>query len=180
MNKPAPVPGWVAITTTYDVPIPSADGLSVVGHKTIEVPAWKAPDGEIYLDDEANDKIDQTKARLMGILSPTEIKNLRKRLGLTQKRISELLQIGEKSWTRWETGRERPTRAINLLLCALNEGKIDITYLSCGRCSKQESRRIWSLPLNSQNSKSPTLYEPSHSLNAPMKSHDNDPHAIAA
>ena len=56
-------------------------------------------------------------------------KALRKRLGLTQPQISELLQIGEKTWTRWETGRERPSRSINVLLFALNDGKLDAAYL---------------------------------------------------
>jgi DNA-binding transcriptional regulator YiaG len=154
--------------------------LSVVGHKTIEVPAWKAPDGEIYLDDEAHDKIDQTKARLMGILSPAEIKNLRKRLGLTQKRISELLQIGEKSWTRWETGRERPSRAINLLLCALNDGKIDAASLSMSSSSRQGGMRIWTIPPIRSDSTNPTLYKPSQSLKAPLKTNDEDPGTLAA
>lgn len=180
MNKTAPVPGWVAITTTYDVLIPSADGLSVVGHKTIEVPAWKAPDGEIYLDDEANDKIDQTKARLMGILSPAEIKNLRIRLHLTQKEISELLQIGEKSWTRWETGREHLSGAINVLLCALNDGKIDITYLSGDRSSDKNIGRHWTAPSISKNASKPTLYDTRRSQIAPLKYNDDDSNALAA
>ena len=48
---------------------------------------------------------------------------------MTQPQISELLQIGEKTWTRWETGRERPSRSINVLLFALNDGKLDAAYL---------------------------------------------------
>lgn len=73
--------------------------------------------------------LDKAKARHMGLLTPEQIKALRKRLGLTQPQISELLQIGEKTWTRWETGRERPSRSINVLLFALNDGKLDAAYL---------------------------------------------------
>lgn len=83
----------------------------------------------IYLDTEATAILDKVKARHMGLLTPEQIKALRKRLGLTQPQISELLQIGEKTWTRWETGRERPSRSINVLLFALNDGKLDAAYL---------------------------------------------------
>jgi DNA-binding transcriptional regulator YiaG len=179
MKKTAPVPGWVAITTTYDVPIPSSDGTSITGYKTIEVPAWQDSDGEIYLDDEANEKIDRTKARLMGILSPAEIKNLRKRLGLTQKEISELLKIGEKSWTRWETGREHISHAMNLLLTALNDGKIDITYLSRASHLMQTSTRSWPIPPIRSESVKPTLYKPSRSLTTSSENND-ETRSIAA
>jgi transcriptional regulator with XRE-family HTH domain len=63
------------------------------------------------------------------LLTPDQIRSLRERLGLTQREVSELLQIGEKTWTRWETGRDRPSRSINVLLCALNDGRIDVAYL---------------------------------------------------
>jgi len=43
--------------------------------------------------------------------------------------MAQLLQIGEKSYCRWETGSERPSRSINLLLAALTDGRIDVAYL---------------------------------------------------
>ena len=43
--------------------------------------------------------------------------------------MAELLQIGEKSYSRWETGRERPSRSMNILLAALADGRIDVAYL---------------------------------------------------
>jgi transcriptional regulator with XRE-family HTH domain len=79
----------------------------------------------------------------MGLLTPEQIKGLRKRLGLTQPQISELLQIGEKTWTRWETGRERPSRVINVLLFALNDGKLDAGYLR----SVARRRNDWAVRL---------------------------------
>ncbi|HVU34300.1 MAG TPA: helix-turn-helix domain-containing protein, partial [Opitutaceae bacterium] len=92
----------------------------------VKVPAWRDPkDGEIYLDADAIAILDKAKARRLGVLSPQELATLRRRLGLKQKEIGELLQIGEKTWSRWETGRERPSRLLNMLLLALNDGKID-------------------------------------------------------
>jgi DNA-binding transcriptional regulator YiaG len=110
--------------------IPTLDGTGIAETVQVRVPAWRDPkDGEVYFDVEASAILDKVKARHMGLLLPEQIKALRKRLGLTQLQISELLQIGEKTWTRWETGRERPSRVINVLLFALNDGKLDAGYL---------------------------------------------------
>lgn len=112
------------------VHIPNLDRTGIAETIKVKVPAWRDPkDGEIYLDTEATAILDKVKARHMGLLLPEQIKALRKKLGLTQPQISELMQIGEKTWTRWETGRERPSRVINVLLFALLDGKLDAGYL---------------------------------------------------
>ena len=112
------------------VHIPTLDGQGIANTITAKVPALRDPkDGEIYYDDEATALLDKVKARHMGLLSPDQIRCLRERLALTQREISGLLQIGEKTWTRWETGRERPLRCMNVMLCALNDRQIDIAYL---------------------------------------------------
>jgi DNA-binding transcriptional regulator YiaG len=118
------------IEIEQEVLIPTLDGKAVAETIKVKVPAWRDPkDGEVYLDGDALELLDRAKARHLGLLTPEQIKQLRLRLGLTQKQISELLQIGQKTWTRWETGRERPSRVINVLLWALNDGRIDAAYL---------------------------------------------------
>src|SRR5207237_10451244 len=88
----------------------------------------------------------------MGLLTPEQIKALRQRTGLTQRQISELLQIGDKTSTRWETGRERPFRSINVLLCALHDGKIDLPYLaSLAQRRNDWGSRLAALPLVTRN-----------------------------
>jgi DNA-binding transcriptional regulator YiaG len=126
------------------VHIPNLDGTGIAETIQVKVPAWRDPkDGEVYLDAEATAILDKVKARHMGLLLPEQIKALRKGLGLTQPQISELLQIGEKTWTRWETGRERPSRSINVLLFALNDGKLDATYLrSVARRQNDRASRL--------------------------------------
>ncbi len=119
------------IEVEEQVHIPTPDGKNVTETVQVKVPAWRDPrTGEVYLDTETTAILDRVKARHMGLLTPKQIKSLRQRIGLTQREISALLQIGEKTWTRWETGRERPFRSINVLLCALRDGKIDVAYLS--------------------------------------------------
>jgi DNA-binding transcriptional regulator YiaG len=93
-----------------DVHIPSLDGTSVESIVKAKVSAVFDEDYKDYLlDGDALAEIERVKARHMGLLTPDEIKNLRARLDVTQKELAELLQIGEKSWSRWETGRERPS-----------------------------------------------------------------------
>lgn len=57
----------------------------------------------------------QTQARYMGLMSAGEIKALRQRFDLSQREMSEFLQIGAKSYTRWGSGRARPSRSMNVL-----------------------------------------------------------------
>jgi DNA-binding transcriptional regulator YiaG len=121
-----------------DVHIPSIDGKSVAHKVKALVPAVYDEDYQDYiLDDDALRIIENTKARYMGLLLPEEIKALRIRLGVTQKQMADLLQIGAKTWSRWETGRERPSRSMNILIRALEDGKIDLNYLRGSGTAKQ-------------------------------------------
>ena len=107
----------------FEVAIPTADGAAVAERIPLQVPMeWDKDIGEWTLTPEAEELIETTKARHMGLLLPAELRALRERHGLSQKAIGDLLQIGAKSWTRWETGSQRPSRSINLLLRALHEG----------------------------------------------------------
>lgn len=115
---------------TFEVSIPTADGEGIAERITIEIPMeWDEEIHEWLMTDEGLQKVEETKARHMGLMQPAEIRALRERLNLTQKEISEALQIGEKTWSPWENGRNRPSRSINLLLRALDDGKITIDYL---------------------------------------------------
>ncbi|MGJ8650770.1 MAG: helix-turn-helix domain-containing protein [Opitutaceae bacterium] len=115
---------------TFDVSIPTTDGESIAELISIQIPMeWDEEIQEWLMTDEGLQKVEETKARHMGLMLPAEIRGLRERLNLTQKEISEALQIGEKTWSPWENGRNRPSRSINLLLRALDDGKITIDYL---------------------------------------------------
>jgi putative zinc finger/helix-turn-helix YgiT family protein len=130
-------------TIAMDIPIPSSDGKTVAYTVPVELSARFDEELQDYvLDGNAMAEIDRVKARHMGLLSPNEMKALRARLGLNQKQIGELLQIGAKSWSRWENGRERPSRSINLLLRSLNDGKIDVNYLRAVSTGSRVSPKI--------------------------------------
>lgn len=139
--KIPPVKGWKAVRVKHPVAIPTLDGKSVAETIHVEVDAWKNADGDIFLDGDAHEKIDAIKSRHMGLLTPEELKDIRvSKLQATQKQISSWLQIGEKTWTRWESGRERPSRSMNVLLCALRDGKISAQYLEGLRLGEKLSK----------------------------------------
>lgn len=114
----------------FEILVPNADGTAVQEKVTVKIPlVWDEEFETWVLTEEAHEIIDNTKARHMGLLLPAQMKALRERLGLTQKEMGELLQAGEKSWNRWESGRHRPSRSINLLIRALDDGIIPVDYL---------------------------------------------------
>ena len=114
-----------AVKVMEDVSICNPDG-SVREVVKVEVDAMKALDGEIYLDGDALAKLDRVKARYEGIMLPDDIRQLRERFGLTQTEISNALGLGGKTWTRWESGRERPSRSMNNMLVFLHNGKLTL------------------------------------------------------
>lgn len=125
-----PVPGWEQTVSREPVFIPTLDGKGIAETLWVDVPAWRDPKtNQIFLDGEASDKLDAVKARYMGLLSSTQLRDLRTAIGASQKGMAELLQLGEKSWTRWESGKERPSRSMNVLLCAIFDGRLDVNYL---------------------------------------------------
>ena len=114
----------------FEVIVPNMDGTGVAEKVKVTIPVrWDEEVKEWVLTPEAHQIIDDTKARHMGLLLPAQLKELRHRYNFTQIEMGELFQIGDKSWTRWETGKQRPSRSINLLIRALYEGKISINYL---------------------------------------------------
>lgn len=119
-------------TKQIEIPvrIPTLDGKGIAETIMVAVSCTIDPDtGEELLNGTELARLDQIKARYMGLMLPDEIRQMRIKEGLTQKEMSELLQIGEKTFTRWESGRERPSRSMNLLLRSLADGKVNAAYL---------------------------------------------------
>jgi DNA-binding transcriptional regulator YiaG len=126
----SPTDRMIRLKTEIPVHIPTPDGKGIAETIMVRVPALRDPKTqEIFLTGEALHMLDKAKARHMGVLLPDEIKELRQRLEVTQKDMSNLLGIGEKTYTRWEAGRGRPTQSSNKILVALWEGHITVESL---------------------------------------------------
>jgi len=73
-NATPPVPGWVAIRKTEQIPIPTADGNGIARFIEVEVDAWRDPQtGETYLDGDAIEQMNRAKARHIGTLTAEKI-----------------------------------------------------------------------------------------------------------
>lgn len=134
-------------TQQFEVSIPDLSGEGIAQVITIPIQVeWDEEVKEWLLTPDALRKIEDTKARHMGLLLPAQLKELRERYDYTQKEMGELFQVGEKSWTRWESGKHRPSRSINLLIRGLYEGEISINYLlkRAGKPPRPETE-YWSL-----------------------------------
>lgn len=64
-----------------------------------------------------------------GLLPPADIKALRKRVGLTQPQVEQLLGAGLKTVTRWEKGAVIQNGAADTLLRLLRDVPEALTYL---------------------------------------------------
>ena len=116
-------------TTHFTLQIPDAEGR-IVRRVKIKVPVeWDEAIGEWMMTPEALRMVEDAKAREMGLITPEEMKALRKSLGLTQAQMGALFQVGGKSWTRWESGKYRPNRVISLLIRAVADGHLSADYL---------------------------------------------------
>ncbi|MEN8151268.1 MAG: helix-turn-helix domain-containing protein, partial [Planctomycetota bacterium] len=49
--------------------------------------------------------LDEEALRRQGLLPASEIKSIRARAGLSQRKMSRRLGVGEKTYARWESGR---------------------------------------------------------------------------
>jgi putative zinc finger/helix-turn-helix YgiT family protein len=67
--------------------------------------------------------------RKHGLLSADEIRALRERFGLTQGKLARLLHLGANTISRWESGRNVQTEAMEMLLRLLRDLPGSLDYL---------------------------------------------------
>ena len=85
--------------------------------------------GEILSGAESASVRHRAICQALGLLSPEDIRAIRKHLGLTQAEFSKLTGIGEATISRWERGRLLQNRANDLYLRLLAEVPQNLVYL---------------------------------------------------
>lgn len=60
------------------------------------------------------------RRKIDGLLTSDEIKAIRKKLGKTQKELAEMLDVGEKTFARYENGQVTQGRPMDFILRALD------------------------------------------------------------
>ena len=61
-----------------------------------------------------------------GVYSSAQVKNIREKIGLTQKLFAKYLGVSTKTVEAWEAGRNKPSGPSNRLLWLMDMGKITI------------------------------------------------------
>ena len=62
----------------------------------------------------------------VGVYTSTQVKNIREKIGLTQKLFAKYIGVSTKTVEAWEAGRNKPSSPSNRLLWLLDMGKITI------------------------------------------------------
>jgi putative zinc finger/helix-turn-helix YgiT family protein len=103
---------------------------------------WEECDacGEVLLSPELLRKLDEQRYARLGRLTPTEIKAIRENAGLTQSKIAKKLKIGEKTYTRWESGRSLQNKSNDNLIRLFAENPNSFEDLETQRGSTQNDR----------------------------------------
>jgi len=64
-----------------------------------------------------------------GLLPAEDIRDIRQRFGLTQAALARLLRLGANTLSRWESGRNVQTAAMDVLLRLIRDVPGSIEYL---------------------------------------------------
>jgi len=122
-----PLCGNTGIKTSWKPDVYSYGTGEAMVELTVEVPVRRceACDFE-YLDDEAERLKHGAICQHLGVLSPDEIRYIRKELGMTRAKFAQVTGFGEASLNRWENGLTIQTHANDryLRLLAAHPGNI--------------------------------------------------------
>lgn len=94
---------------------------------------------EIFLNREIEREVERMaiefRRREDGLLTPFEIKKLRETIGCSQVDFAKLLDIGEKTFARYETGAVTQSRAMDIALRLIMDDPDRALAIICDRAS---------------------------------------------
>jgi putative zinc finger/helix-turn-helix YgiT family protein len=90
--------------TAYEITVPTLEVLDCQACQNRKLP------------DESFEKVLQALYEKAGLLTPSEIRNKRESLGLTQKQLATFMTVPDSTVSRWETGGQIQQRAMDKLL----------------------------------------------------------------
>lgn len=103
--------------------------ITVTGVSHLECPKC----GNVSFDatelDEFSTALDDAYREKLGLLSPSEIRSIRKNLGLTQSEFESLIGVSTPTVSRWETGASVQMKAVDNLLRVLAEYPCACSFL---------------------------------------------------
>ena len=112
-----PLCGNTGITTSWNPDVFNYGSGESTVELTVDVPVRRCEDCDFeYLDDEAERLKHEAVCRHLGVLSPDEIRSIRKGFGMTQADFAQVTGIGVASLNRWENGLTIQTHAYDRYL----------------------------------------------------------------
>lgn len=100
-----------------------------IGKKELKVEnlLWEECDtcGEKIFDNDAVKRISDSRYNALGLLTPNELKEIRKKLGYTQEQMAAFLGIGNKTYCRWENGVSIQTKSMDTLIRIATKEKFE-------------------------------------------------------
>lgn len=85
--------------------------------------------GEVVLRFQDSKRLHEDAIKRHGLLSADQIRVIRERFGLTQANLARLLRLGANTVSRWESGRNVQTAAMDILLRLIRDLPGSIDYL---------------------------------------------------
>ena len=105
---------------------------------TFDMPGWYCDTSEESIHTGADMKIsdrmlNRLKARNEGLLAPEDIRQIRKKLGLSQAAAGEVIGGGPRAFQKYEAGDLLPSRAISSALLLLDHDPAALRVLEARR-----------------------------------------------
>ena len=96
--------------------------------------------GQQMLPVALNRKLEELSMSRQGLLLPTQIKAIREKLGLTQVEMAERLGVGEKTYTRWESGRSMQNKSSDNLIRLMDRSPEQFAVIEAQRNPERSIR----------------------------------------
>ncbi|MEN6308982.1 MAG: type II TA system antitoxin MqsA family protein [Anaerohalosphaeraceae bacterium] len=142
MKKVCPICGAKALIKKtgeyrFDPPANIPGGIIVIPNSV-----WEECEAcrEVVLSPELLEKLEEQRYVRLGLLTPAEIRAIREKAGLTQAQISEKLGIGEKTYTRWESGKLLQNKSSDNLIRLFAQNPDSFDQLELQRGPLKEKR----------------------------------------
>ena len=125
-----PLCGNAGITTSWKPDVFNYGSGESMAELTVDVPVRRCEDCDLeYLDDEAERLKHGAVCRHLGVLTPDEIRHIRKGFSMTRTKFAQVTGFGEASLNRWENGLTIQTHAYDRYLRLLAAHPSNIQYI---------------------------------------------------
>lgn len=113
-----------------------------VGTMVVHDATWQECEncGQQMLPAALDRKLEELSITRQGLLLPAQIKAIREKLGLSQTTMAERLGVGEKTYTRWESGRSIQNKSSDNLIRLMDRSPEQFAVIEAQRNPERTSK----------------------------------------